>query len=192
MRISIIPVGSRGDVQPYTAIGKGLRRAGHSVRVVTHAPFEDFVHGNGLDFSDLGGDPRARVASMTDNGVNSRQRVWLLRPLADARGFIRAGNGMVRAVLEATPQMTENCWRGSRDADALVLPTFGALVGIPTARKLGVPALVAHPMPLVRTAEFPLPGVLPPAPAWLGPVRGWYNLLCGRSTEWFMAHSASA
>ncbi|HSR25450.1 MAG TPA: glycosyltransferase [Candidatus Eisenbacteria bacterium] len=59
MRIAIVALGSRGDVQPRVAIGKGLRRAGHSVRVVTHPPFEEFVRGNGLDFSSLGGNPRA-------------------------------------------------------------------------------------------------------------------------------------
>lgn len=36
MRIAIIAPGSRGDVQPYLALGKGLKQAGHVVRLVTH------------------------------------------------------------------------------------------------------------------------------------------------------------
>jgi len=31
MRIAIIAPGSRGDVQPYIALGKGLEKAGHGV-----------------------------------------------------------------------------------------------------------------------------------------------------------------
>ncbi|MEO8356692.1 MAG: glycosyltransferase [Chloroflexota bacterium] len=36
MRIAIIALGSRGDVQPYIALGNGLKDAGHVVRLVTH------------------------------------------------------------------------------------------------------------------------------------------------------------
>ena len=32
MRIAIIAPGSRGDVQPYIALGKGIQDAGHGVR----------------------------------------------------------------------------------------------------------------------------------------------------------------
>jgi hypothetical protein len=39
MRIAIIAPGSRGDVQPYIALGKGLAKAGHGVRLV---PPQDF------------------------------------------------------------------------------------------------------------------------------------------------------
>ena len=43
MRITIIATGSRGDVQPYIALGKGLVAAGESVRLVTHENFESLV-----------------------------------------------------------------------------------------------------------------------------------------------------
>ncbi|MDH3493988.1 MAG: glycosyltransferase, partial [Acidobacteriota bacterium] len=50
MRILIITIGSRGDVQPYVALGKGLQSAGHEVMVATASSFESFVTDNGLDF----------------------------------------------------------------------------------------------------------------------------------------------
>ena len=34
MRIAIIALGSQGDVQPYIALGKGLKAAGHNVRLL--------------------------------------------------------------------------------------------------------------------------------------------------------------
>ena len=36
MRIAIIASGSRGDIEPYLASGKGLKDAGHVVRFVAH------------------------------------------------------------------------------------------------------------------------------------------------------------
>ena len=36
-RITILALGSRGDVQPYITLGQGLQAAGHQVRVATFA-----------------------------------------------------------------------------------------------------------------------------------------------------------
>jgi len=44
MRIAIIAPGSRGDVQPYIALGKGLEKAAHVVRLVTHQNFGMLVN----------------------------------------------------------------------------------------------------------------------------------------------------
>jgi len=53
---------------------------------------------------------------------------------------------MVEAVLRSTPEITERSWQASRDVDVLVLSTFAALGGVPTARRLRIPAVVAHVM----------------------------------------------
>ena len=39
MKITILTVGSRGDVQPYLALGVGLHNAGYSVKFATHDTF---------------------------------------------------------------------------------------------------------------------------------------------------------
>jgi sterol 3beta-glucosyltransferase len=49
MRITVMTVGSRGDVQPLLALARGLQGAGHAVRFATHEVFEGFVRENGLD-----------------------------------------------------------------------------------------------------------------------------------------------
>jgi UDP:flavonoid glycosyltransferase YjiC (YdhE family) len=46
-----------GDVQPYVALGKRLKRDGHRVRIATHETFRDFVSTEGLEFFDIGGNP---------------------------------------------------------------------------------------------------------------------------------------
>jgi len=57
LNICIQIIGSRGDIQPFIALGKELLKHGHHVRVATHPTFRDFVKENGLDFFSIGGDP---------------------------------------------------------------------------------------------------------------------------------------
>ena len=35
MQVAIITIGTRGDIQPYIALGQGLQAAGYEVKVVT-------------------------------------------------------------------------------------------------------------------------------------------------------------
>ncbi|MQL71310.1 hypothetical protein Taro_003615 [Colocasia esculenta] len=58
LQIVMLIVGTRGDVQPFIAIGKQLQDYGHRVRLATHANFQEFVLTAGLEFYPLGGDPK--------------------------------------------------------------------------------------------------------------------------------------
>ena len=55
-------VGSRGDVQPFVALGNELQRHGHRIRLATHPTFEKFVQESGLEFYPIGGDPTQLMA----------------------------------------------------------------------------------------------------------------------------------
>ncbi|KAH1044736.1 hypothetical protein GYH30_026141 [Glycine max] len=48
LQIVMLIVGTRGDVQPFVAMGKRLQEDGHRVRLATHKNFEDFVMNAGL------------------------------------------------------------------------------------------------------------------------------------------------
>jgi hypothetical protein len=67
MNIVIQVVGSRGDIQPFVAFGVALKKAGHRVRVATHETFRPFVQDVGLEFFNIGGDPRRLMAYMVKN-----------------------------------------------------------------------------------------------------------------------------
>jgi hypothetical protein len=58
LNIVIQVVGSRGDVQPFIALGQELQRYGHRVRIATHNTFESFVKESNLEFYPIGGDPK--------------------------------------------------------------------------------------------------------------------------------------
>ncbi|KUF81688.1 Glyceraldehyde-3-phosphate dehydrogenase [Phytophthora nicotianae] len=68
MRICIIIVGTRGDVQPFLAIAQRLQQDGHRVRLATHAVYRDFVMSHGVEFYPLGGDPKELAAYMVKTG----------------------------------------------------------------------------------------------------------------------------
>ncbi|VTO94337.1 unnamed protein product, partial [Fusarium graminearum] len=67
LNIVIQVVGSRGDVQPFVALGNELQRHGHRVRLATHDTFADFVLESGLEFYPIGGDPTELMAYMVKN-----------------------------------------------------------------------------------------------------------------------------
>lgn len=43
MHITCLTIGSRGDVQPYIALAKGLIADGHTVRIATHGEFKEWI-----------------------------------------------------------------------------------------------------------------------------------------------------
>ncbi|GAA0145578.1 glycosyltransferase [Lithospermum erythrorhizon] len=67
LQIVMLIVGTRGDVQPFVAIGKRLQEYGHRVRLATHSNFKDFVLSSGLEFYPLGGDPKVLAGYMVKN-----------------------------------------------------------------------------------------------------------------------------
>ena len=68
LNVVIHVVGSRGDVQPFIALGKVLRETyHHRVRLATHITFRAFVEENGLEFFDISGDPAELMAFMVKN-----------------------------------------------------------------------------------------------------------------------------
>ncbi len=56
MHITILALGSRGDVMPYVTLGTGLKAVGHQVRFVTFENFEPLVAAQDLDFHPVQGD----------------------------------------------------------------------------------------------------------------------------------------
>lgn len=73
MNIVIQIIGSRGDVQPFVALGQVLKlKYGHRVRIATHPTFQGFVEENGLEFFSLGGDPKELVREFS----NRRRALW--------------------------------------------------------------------------------------------------------------------
>jgi sterol 3beta-glucosyltransferase len=140
MRIDILAFGSRGDVQPYVALGLGLQSVGHRVRLVTLGGFEDFVRGHGLDHVSVAHSPRD-VAATADG------RDWL-NQRASVLGFLR---GFVRVARALVEEGMARYWRVCQDAEVLVASASGLLLAVHIAEKMGVPLVRAQCAPSVPT-----------------------------------------
>lgn len=57
LRFTCLTIGSRGDVQPYIALCKGLMAEGHHCKIASHGEYRKWVEGHGIEFAAVGGDP---------------------------------------------------------------------------------------------------------------------------------------
>ncbi|CAE6371372.1 unnamed protein product [Rhizoctonia solani] len=155
MNINIMIVGSRGDVQPYLALGKQLQQYGHDVRLSTHETFRKMVKDAGLRFYNIGGDPHELMSYMVRNP-------GLIPGLESVRnGDIGKKQKMVAEILEGcfascfAPDYASGEETGFA-ADAIISnpPTFAH---IHCAEALGIPLLLSFTMPWCPTASFPHP-----------------------------------
>ncbi|MDH3570301.1 MAG: glycosyltransferase, partial [Gemmatimonadota bacterium] len=144
MRITILTVGSHGDVQPYVALGVGLRAAGHDVRLATHEPFRSFVSSHGLEFAPLGADPKQVIAGR-------QGQAWLESGDSLVR-FISRFLRLFRPLLEQNLADTSQACIGS---EAIVYAPL-AFAGYHIAEALGVPSYQASLQPATPTREFPI------------------------------------
>src|SRR3972149_11008187 len=74
-RFAPLTYGSRGDVEPFVALGCGLRRAGHVVRLAAPRPFAQLVQSGGLEFVPIERDPDQLTLALTDRAGLSWPRM---------------------------------------------------------------------------------------------------------------------
>lgn len=77
MKIAILTLGTRGDVQPYAVLGRALQRRGHDVVLSTAKNFKAFVESYGLKFVPVEADFQAILNS--DEGKKIRKNPFLAR-----------------------------------------------------------------------------------------------------------------
>ncbi|MFC0430795.1 glycosyltransferase [Kutzneria buriramensis] len=144
--VLIIAVGSRGDVEPYTGVGAGLRAVGHRVTIAADREFEHLVTGTGLEFRPLwtqlsskSGAVNETSQNYTRNGLFSRNGMDMI---AAARQFIRETNINV-AEIAADPSV-----------DVVLFNGLGA-AAYHVAQARGIPSVGLHLQPQLPTADFP-------------------------------------
>ncbi len=141
MKISILTMGSRGDVQPYLALGLALQKAGAQVQIATLEMFAEFVRGLGLECYPIPGD----LASVMNSAVadNTRQAD---NPLKFARSF----NELKRLGMA----LQEHFFAACQEAD-LVVYHPGMTIGYFAAQERGIPSVLAAPFPMAATRAHP-------------------------------------
>ena len=143
MKIAIMAMGSRGDVQPYLALGKGLKAAGHFVRLITHQNFERLVTSHGLEFYPVKGDVQAVVESPE------------MLKLLEQGNFLAINAHTAKLVQDAAIDWAQDGIAACRGIDLLVAGVGGLYLSIALTQKLNIRFLQAYIFPFTPTTAFP-------------------------------------
>jgi sterol 3beta-glucosyltransferase len=159
MRITVLAIGSRGDVQPLLALAVGLQQSGrHKICFAAPDNFESLAREYSLNFSPLGVDTQKL---MGPGGINPGQNllIWF--------------SEVLRSMKPLAERITENTWSACQDAELIIYSMMG-VCAYHVAEKLGIPCLMTSPIPgFAPTRAYPNPnGIFPSLP--LG---GKYNRL---------------
>ena len=144
MKITIVTIGSRGDLQPFLALGVGLSKAGHQVKLATHDTFASWIKSYGLDFAKLEGNLQEWLKSEAAKQIMASAK----NPLQFIRLFGEAINPMMDSLMS-------DAWAACQGSDAIISHCIVAWVQ-DLARKLNVPYFTAAFSPLSATSKYPI------------------------------------
>jgi sterol 3beta-glucosyltransferase len=151
MHILISTFGTQGDIQPFVALGKGLLSAGYTVSICTSEDYRALVESHGLGYAFM------------DNAL-----LDLSRAILDGQGRSTA---VMRQMGPAMQRTIEDEWQAAQRIQPDAIIHHPKMLGsYHIAEKLGIPLIMAIPMPLYTpTRAFPTP--------FMGNARlgGWFN-----------------
>lgn len=166
MTIVIIAIGTRGDVQPLTALGLGLQAQGHAVRLLVGANFRAWVEERGLATATTGVDMQGMMDSRwgrewSERGANPIQQLRAMQGLIDEFGWELAGD----------------IWRACQGATAVIGSFTTDPIVTSIAERLGVPQISALLQPATLATRDGAAAMDAPRPnriSWLNYVTSRY------------------
>ncbi|KAJ7596717.1 glycosyltransferase family 1 protein [Mycena floridula] len=138
MHFTFLTIGSRGDVQPYIALAKGLIADGHRVKIATHGEYQDWIEAYGIEFGCVGGDPAELMRICVDNGTFTV-------------AFLKEGLSKFRGWLD---DLLKTSWEACQGTDVLI-ESPSAMGGYHIAEALSIPYFRAFTMTWSRTRAYP-------------------------------------
>lgn len=144
LRFTLLTIGSRGDVQPYIALGLGLMKEGHHVRIASHAEFRPWVEKHGIEFREIAGDPGELMKIMIEHGMFSVS-------------FLRDAASRFRSWID---DLLNSAWEACQGTDVLI-EAPSAMAGIHIAEALKIPYFRSFTMPWTRTRAYPHAFIVP-------------------------------
>ncbi|MEZ6063446.1 MAG: glycosyltransferase [Planctomycetaceae bacterium] len=163
MKILILTIGSRGDVQPYVALGMRLQQHQHDVTIGTCAEFESFISDHGLNYAFINNEQLEFMRS--DDGRIAMEHTGNLWEA------IQTGRRLLPKVGPMLRRQIDDAWKATQEVQPdLILFHPKALGSADFAERLQIPCMFAFYLPIyVPTGDFPamgFPGL---------PLGRWYN-----------------
>lgn len=138
MRITLLTIGSLGDVLPCLALGRELRSRGHEARIAALSGFRGRVEAAGLEYLEIAGEARSTIEELIGVDVG---------PLEYFRGLERLLDG---AKVSLFPDLERAC----DDTDLVAYSVLGGIAYHP-AQARGLPCVRLMFVPLDPTSDFP-------------------------------------
>jgi sterol 3beta-glucosyltransferase len=145
MKIALVTLGSRGDLQPFIALGLGLQQSGYDVLLISSKNDAAFAESFGLAYHPLDVDIRQLMADQT-----VRQMAKGSNPISFLVSHLKSSSKL-KALMVSTQ---EAIWVACQDADALIYHP-GMANAYFMARELGIPGVLASPFPIGSTGQYP-------------------------------------
>ncbi|KAJ6029290.1 CAZyme family GT1 [Penicillium canescens] len=170
LNLVIQVIGSRGDIQPFVALGRELKAHGHRVRLATHLAFRQFVLDSGLEFFNIGGDPAELMAFMVKNpgllpgfkAIRSGEIQRRRREMKEIfngcwRSCFEKGDGTYLHQIKEDPFSKTLDYRQRPFVADAIIANPPSLAHIHCAQRLGIPLHIIFTMPWSPTQSFPHP-----------------------------------
>lgn len=176
MRATILAPGSRGDVQPYIALGQALLALGHDCTIVTTLDHEALVRSYGLT-----------TAAIPLNVAEELRRVETSHSV-ERGGVISSFRQFAAIARRSARSVAEVGLDACRGADVLVTNFSTTLVADGISRNLGIPVVQAYNVPISATSA--LPGALFPGLDF-GRLSRRFGHRLTRSALWWTARASA-
>ena len=171
MKFALIATGTRGDVQPFVALGLGLKAVGMEVKIVTHAVFEEFVTSYGLGFYPLPGNVGAVLGGA--------KMVEVAKRGGKAKDFLQL---LSEHITPLTEQILRAIGEAVQTADCLIASNWNLYHAHYHAVYFNKPLIMASVNPTGATRQFQN-YLFKPAPWWIPIGRKFLNRLSHRFIE---------
>ncbi len=138
MRITMICIGSTGDVRPYIILGRELKARGHDVAICAFSPFEQTILSEGMRYKRLRGDVKDFMANL----INGASGVM----------FLKNAHDTLRQLLNT---FLEDFEAACEDAEAVCATFLGEIIqSIAEAKR--VPYIQTHYYPMDFNFDTPI------------------------------------
>ena len=145
MKIAITTVGTRGDLQPYIALGLELKEAGHEVLIVSSKNEETFVKNYGLDFFSLSVDIQKLM-----EGEEVQEMSKGNNPLKFILSHLKGSKKLKQLMVETQGEI----WTACQFADIIIFHP-GMPLGFFMAQEKKRISVMANPFPVIANSDYP-------------------------------------
>lgn len=156
MRIFLSTMGTRGDIQPFIALGQGLQAAGHEIALCTAEGYRPFVEEHGVPYAFMDNEFLAMIQSQTGQAA-----------IESKRGVLE----IYRQIGPIIRRSLEDEWRAVQAFQPDVMVYHPKMLGsYHIAEKLEIPSWLSLALP------FQTPTRAFPNPMFTGVnLGGWFN-----------------